>query len=161
MLFPWQAPSTHVTLGLPESKALLRKCILAYLRVGCHCGMKEMLAFHWFHKGEQETIRIPCSSPPRFMRRQGFAWRTIENVRDSNDFQGFCSRIRWRPKSATSFPHRLLCSKSLFSQGFSTVSGKPSESLFWQAPFAQKACFIRVSARFARALFWQDSWVEH
>ena len=105
------------------------------------CGVKGMLFFHWFYKGKM------CSSPPRFMRRQAFAWWTMGSGRDFNDFQGFCSRIRWRPKSAISFPHRLLCPESLFFQGFSTVSGKPSGSLFfWQAPFAQKACFITVLA---------------
>ena len=114
-----------------------------------------MLIFHWFYKGKQETVRIPCSLPPRFMGPRGFAWRTIENARDFNDFQGFCSRFRWRPKSTICFSQCLLFPKSLFFQGFSTVSGKPSGTLFFgQAPFAQKAGFIRVLARLVGALFF-------
>ena len=130
MLFSWQAPWAQVTLGLPESKALLWQYILAYLRVGCHCAVKEMLVFHWFYKGRQETIRIPCSSPPRFMSPQGFAWRTIENARDFNDFHGFCSRIQWRPKSAISFPQCLLCPESFFSKVLALFLGNHQERFF-------------------------------
>ena len=143
--------------SLPESKALARQC---HLRVGCHGGAKEMSVFHWFYMGKQETIRIPCSLPPRFMGPRGFPWRTIENARDFNDFQGSCPRFLWRPKSAISVPHCLLCPESLFFQCFSTVSGKPSGSLFWQAPFAQNVCVITVVARFVEALFWQVNWKE-
>ena len=126
--FFWQAPQTQVTLGLPESKALARQHILACLS---HCGVKEMLFFHWFYKGKQETIRIPCSPQPRFMGPRGFSWRTIENARDFNDSQGFCSRIRWRPKSAISFPHRLLCPKSLFSNVLARFLGDHQERFFF------------------------------
>ena len=143
-------PQTQVTLGLPESKALARQHILACLS---HCGVKEMLVFHWFYKGKQETTRILCPSPPRFMRWQGFAWRTIENARDFNDFQGFCSRIRWRPKSAISFSQCLLFPKSLFFQGFSTVSGKPSGSLFLASALCAKGLFYKGFGTFCEGTF--------
>ena len=108
----------------------------------------------WFYKGEQETVRNPCSLPSRFMGARGFAWRTIENARDPNDSQGFCSRIRWRPKSAISFPHRLLCPESLSSHGFSKLSGKPSGSLFLASALCAKGLFYRGFGTFCGGTFF-------